>query len=311
MRGAVRRGPQVRTNASDGNSNDGTADAGDADSASPSDSLFTPEFAAAFREAQTRLDEKQANSPERQRIDQEVAKILQRVETERNLEGLLPGEEAGDRVDGEDADEKNGSGKKNQIQDQFGDGLNNPLFSDKFKLAFIESQDRLEKKNAPMMAKISDEVAEIMKQVNEERAARERGEVVDTSKPLGKSSVEKQPQSDVVDALGSLFGEAPSPSFRESIQRPPGAQSPTSSYGQLPSTGLPGADPSVLAEMRISSQTQLKRLQQSLVDAEQAVLAEQMQLQRIDFAVKKLQRPARYAEADRVAMERRDAEDGR
>ena len=44
---------------------------------------------------------------------------------------------------------------------------------------------------------------------------------------------------------------------------------------------------------------------------EQAVLNEQMQLQRIDFALDKARREARYAEADRVAKERREQEDGR
>ena len=60
----------VRTRAAE--SDGGSPDDDDA-SASSSESLFTPEFSAAFRAAQERLDAKEAASPERARINDEVA----------------------------------------------------------------------------------------------------------------------------------------------------------------------------------------------------------------------------------------------
>ena len=59
-----------------------------------------------------------------------------------------------------------------------------------------------------------------------------------------------------------------------------------------------------------ASQAQIDRLRASLSAMESAVLAEQMQLQRIEFAIEKAAREARYAEADRVARERRERAEG-
>ena len=308
--GVLSQRARVKTRASPP-SDDGPNE--DGDEASSSESLFTPEFSAAFREAQERLDAKAAASPDRQRIDKEVKEIIQRVETERELEVLLPVEvEDDERKDVNDVDSSNN--KKQEIEEEFGEKLDNPLFTPEFKKHFIEAQERLAEKRAPMMAKINDEVAEIMKQVNKEREAAARGEVVDTSKPLRASGSDNAnlPEvniNEVDDALGSLFGGGQA--FRESMQQasalPSTPSSPsTSSYGQLPSP-----DAGVLGEMKIASHQQLENLRNSLMAIEQAVLNEQMQLQRIDFALDKARREARYAEADRVAKERREQEDGR
>ena len=62
--------------------------------------------------------------------------------------------------------------------------------------------------------------------------------------------------------------------------------------------------------MKQASQAQIDRLRASLSAMESAVLAEQMQLQRIEFAIEKAAREARYAEADRVARERRERAEG-
>ena len=166
----------VRTRAAE--SDGGSPDDDDA-SASSTESLFTPEFSAAFRAAQERLDAKEAASPERSRINDEVAQIMARVEAERELEAALPVED-----DEDERSEEAKNEKLQEVEEQFGEKLDNPLFTPEFKRAFIEAQERIAERNAPMMAKINDEVADIMAQVQAEREAAERGERVDTSRPL-------------------------------------------------------------------------------------------------------------------------------
>ena len=284
----------------------GSPDDDDA-SASSSESLFTPEFSAAFRAAQERLDAKEAASPERARIDDEVAQIMARVEAERELEAALP-------VD-DDANEKREAEKNQKLQEveaRFGEKLDNPLFTPAFKQAFIEAQERIAERNAPMMAKINDEVADIMAQVKAEREAAERGESVDTSRPLragggdlgpGPAEIASTEVDDTLGSLGSLFGGALDPSVPKRPPAPPLAPSPCP-----PPPAPPDAE--VLLQMKQSSQAQIDRLQASLAAIEGAVLAEQMQLQRIEFAIAKAAREARYAEADRVARERRERAEG-
>ena len=287
-------------------SDGGSLDDDDA-SASSSESLFTPEFSAAFRAAQERLDAKEAAPPERARINDEVAQIMARVEAERELEAALP-------VD-DDANEKREAEKNQKLQEveaRFGEKLDNPLFTPAFKQAFIEAQERIAERNAPMMAKINDEVADIMAQVKAEREAAERGESVDTSRPLragggdlgpGPAEIASTEVDDTLGSLGSLFGGALDPSVPKRPPAPPLAPSPCP-----PPPAPPDAE--VLLQMKQSSQAQIDRLQASLAAIEGAVLAEQMQLQRIEFAIAKAAREARYAEADRVARERRERAEG-
>ena len=64
------------------------ADAGPADDGMTGNPLFTPDFKKAFMEAQERIEAREA--PDRARIDAEVAEIMARVETERELESQLP-----------------------------------------------------------------------------------------------------------------------------------------------------------------------------------------------------------------------------
>ena len=293
-------------------SDGGSLDDDDA-SASSSESLFTPEFSAAFRAAQERLDAKEAAPPERARINDEVAQIMARVEAERELEAALPVD------DDEDANREAAKNQKLQeVEERFSEKLDNPLFTPAFKRAFIEAQERIAERNAPMMAKINDEVADIMAQVKAEREAVERGEQVDTSRPLRAgggdlgpgtgpegpdSTAESTEVDDTLDTLGSLFGGALDPSVQKKPPSPPLAPS---------SSPPPPASPDteVLLQMKQSSEAQIDRLRASLSAIEGAVLAEQMQLQRIEFAIEKAAREARYAEADRVARERRERAEG-
>jgi hypothetical protein len=293
----------VRTRAAE--SDGGSPDDDDA-SASSSESLFTPEFSAAFRAAQERLDAKEAASPERARINDEVAQIMARVEAERELEAALPVED-----DEDERSEEAKNEKLQEVEEQFGEKLDNPLFTPEFKRAFIEAQERIAERNAPMMAKINDEVADIMAQVQAEREAAERGERVDTSRPLRAGGRDvgdlgdlgDAASSDVdgtLDSLGSLFGGALDPSVRKIPPIEPPLAPP-------PPVAL---DADTLAQMKQASQAQIDRLRASLSAMESAVLAEQMQLQRIEFAIEKAAREARYAEADRVARERRERAEG-
>ena len=112
-----------------------------------------------------------------------------------------------------------------------------------------------------------------MAQVNAERAAAARGEPPPTPP---QQPQEPQPP----------LGSAPTPT-------PPPLPTPT----PTPSS----ADVDVLRQMRQTSVEQIDRLRAAMSGLEAAALAEQMQLQRIEFALEKAARDARYAEADRVA----------
>jgi hypothetical protein len=300
----------VRTRAaeSDGGSPD------DDNASASSESLFTPEFSAAFRAAQERLEAKEASDPERARINDEVAQIIARVEAERELEAALPVED--DTIDEQAEAAK--SEKRQEVEEAYAAKLDNPLFTPEFKQAFIEAQERIAERNAPMMAKINDEVKDIMAQVEAEREAAARGENVDKSRPLRARGGDAGDAGDAADAragpgpaeissseidstLGSLFGGALDPS----VPRKPPAPLPVA-----PPPPAASPDAEVLLQMKQVSQAQIDRLQASLAAIEGAVLAEQMQLQRIEFAIAKAAREARYAEADRVARERRERAEG-
>jgi hypothetical protein len=68
-------------------------------------------------------------------------------------------------------------------------------------------------------------------------------------------------------------------------------------------------DVDVLRQLKKTSEDNLHNLMNVLAGMQSAVKAEQLQLDRIDFAIEKAKRQARYAEADRIAK-RRGAEDG-
>jgi len=290
--------------------------------------MFTPEFSAAFRAAQERLDAKQAASPERARINDEVAQIMARVEAARELEAALPSDD--DDVDDE-CDDETAKSKKRDVNEAdvsaekaYGEKLDNPLFTPQFKQAFIEAQDRLAKANAPMMAKINDEVADIMATVKAEREALARGEAVDTSQPLrarrlegGETKANGTPNAETErfrDATRDSARDARGGDARGGDAR--GGDAFADDFVEDPGDLDRGApkpsprpDPDALLQMRAASEAQVGRLRATLRAAEQAVLAEQMQLQRIEFAIEKAAREVRYAEADRVARERRERRD--
>ena len=64
-------------------------------------------------------------------------------------------------------------------------------------------------------------------------------------------------------------------------------------------------DVSILNEMLIASDSQLGSLRTALAGVEKALRAEAIQNQRIRLAIDKAKKMARYAEADRIAAERR------
>ena len=246
------------------------ADAGPADDGLTGNPLFTPDFKKAFMEAQERIEAREA--PDRARIDAEVAEIMARVETERDLESQLPEDD-----EPPEPEPSSPSVARERVEEEYGGALNNPLFTPEFKEAFIQAQERIAEREAPMRAKIKAEVDEIMAQVNAERAAAARGE---PHRP--RRSNPGTPTS---------LGSAPTPT-------PPPPPTPT----PAPSS----ADVDVLRRDAPNGVEQIDRLRAAMSGLEAAALAEQMQLQRIEFALEKAARDARYAEADRVARERRD-----
>ena len=64
-------------------------------------------------------------------------------------------------------------------------------------------------------------------------------------------------------------------------------------------------DVSILNEMLSASDGQLASLRTALAGVEKALRAEAIQNQRIRLAIDKAKKMARYAEADRIAAERR------
>jgi hypothetical protein len=66
----------------------------------------------------------------------------------------------------------------------------------------------------------------------------------------------------------------------------------------------------VLAQLKKTAEDNLHNLINTRAGIENAIKNECMQLQRINFAVKKAQKAARYADADRVVRERQQRGDG-
>ena len=64
-------------------------------------------------------------------------------------------------------------------------------------------------------------------------------------------------------------------------------------------------DVGILNEMLSASESQLGSLRSALAGVEKALRAEAIQNQRIRLAIDKAEKMARYAEADRIAAERR------
>ena len=122
------------------------ADAGPADDGMTGNPLFTPDFKKAFMEAQERIEAREA--PDRARIDAEVAEIMARVETERELESQLPEDD-----EPPEPEPSSPSVARERVEEEYGGALNNPLFTPEFKEAFIQAQERIAEREAPMRAK--------------------------------------------------------------------------------------------------------------------------------------------------------------
>ena len=121
------------------------ADAGPADDGMTGNPLFTPDFKKAFMEAQERIEAREA--PDRARIDAEVAEIMARVETERELESQLPEDD-----EPPEPEPSSPSVARERVEEEYGGALNNPLFTPEFKEAFIQAQERIAEREAPMRA---------------------------------------------------------------------------------------------------------------------------------------------------------------
>ena len=153
-----------------------------------------------------------------------------------------------------------------------------------------------------MRAKINAEVEEIMRQVNAEREAEARGETYTPSvdDPLG-----------ALDAFaGAMSGGAGGGAGGGAARKPPPSAPPLASRGETAGGGLLAGgeapvDVGILNEMLSASESQLGSLRSALAGVEKALRAEAIQNQRIRLAIDKAEKMARYAEADRIAAERR------
>ena len=267
--------------------------------------IFNDNFKKAFMEAQERIADDQA--PMKAQIRAEVDEIMKQVQNERTvdaLESALPLEEE-EEVAQEVAQVQKELVEK-EIASTYADALDNPLFTDNFKQAFIEAQARLKEEQAPMREKIDEEVAAIMRQVHAEREAEARGETYtqtadDTLGALdafaGAMSGASQPGADIFDGRPNANANA-----NQSFKSPP----PRIESTQTESLPL---DADILGEMLSASDAQLGSLRSALAPLEKALRSEIMQNRRIRIAIDKAQRTARYAEADRIAAERRAERD--
>ena len=238
-------------------------------------------------------------------IRAEVDEIMKQVQNERTvdaLESALPLEEE-EEVAQEVAQVQKELVEK-EIASTYADALDNPLFTDNFKQAFIEAQARLKEEQAPMREKIDEEVAAIMRQVHAEREAEARGETYThtADDPLGAldafagaMSGASQPGADVQHGRPNANANA---NANQSFKSPP----PRIESTQTESLPL---DADILGEMLSASDAQLGSLRSALAPLEKALRSEIIQNRRIRIAIDKAQRTARYAEADRIAAERR------
>ena len=267
--------------------------------------IFNDNFKKAFMDAQERIADDQA--PMKAQIRAEVDEIMKQVQNERTvdaLESALPLEEE-EEVAQEVAQVQKELVEK-EIASTYADALDNPLFTDNFKQAFIEAQARLKEEQAPMREKIDEEVAAIMRQVHAERESEARGETYTQTAddPLGAldafagaMSGASQPGADVQHGRPNANANA-----NQSFKSPP----PRIESTQTESLPL---DADILGEMLSASDAQLGSLRSALAPLEKALRSELVQNRRIRIAIEKAQRTARYAEADRIAAERRAERD--
>jgi hypothetical protein len=177
-----------------------------------------------------------------------------------------------------------------EIEEKYGDALDNPLFNDAFRQAFIEASERLEEEQAPMRAKIDAEVAEIMARVHAEREAEARGEPFDAAAYIANA------EKNVANA-NALEAQLPKD---DAPPTPP----PTTTTTETTTS----ADVGELRAMRDASSRQLRQLQNVLQAMESSVMNERLQLEKIEMLIRRAEREARYAEAERIARERRETE---
>ena len=286
------------------NSNDGF-DEGEAMRGALDNPLFNDNFKKAFLEAQERLSEEQA--PMKAQIKAEVDEIMKQVEAERKVEELesaLPLEEEEEVA--QEAAQVEAEKAREEVAITYADALDNPLFNDDFKKAFIEAQARLKEEQAPMRAKINAEVEEIMRQVNAEREAEARGETYTPSADDPLRSLDA-----FAGAMSGAGGGGGGGAAARKPQSPPSTPPPPSrdEMAAAAARGLAGGetpvDAGILSEMLSASDSQLGSLRSALAGVEKALRAEAIQNQRIRLAMDKAKKMARYAEADRIAAERR------
>ena len=186
----------------------------------------------------------------------------------------------------------------------YADALDNPLFTDNFKQAFIEAQARLKEEQAPMREKIDEEVAAIMRQVHAEREAEARGETYTQTAddPLGALDAFAGAMSGAIQPGADTFDGRPDANANANANQ--SFKSPPPRIESTQTESLP-LDADILGEMLSASDAQLGSLRSALAPLEKALRSEIIQNRRIRIAIEKAQRTARYAEADRIAAERR------
>ena len=263
--------------------------------------LFNDDFKAAFLAAQERIAEREA--PLKAQINEEVAEIMKQVNAER---AAAAGEDAEAKAEAEvnerrvPAEEKVEGG---ELAEQWAAPLDNPLFNDDFKAAFLAAQERIAEREAPMKAKINEEVAEIMKQVNAERDAAARGE------PMPTDPIASRPPSaagDVFDAMTGVGATLDDLGAAFAATPPINPVAASSAVSGLDASAL---DVDVLVQMRKTAEDSLRGLTNTLGVIENAAKAQRMQIERLDYLLEKARKEARYREAERMVQERKRAED--
>ena len=160
-----------------------------------------------------------------------------------------------------------------EIASTYADALDNPLFTDNFKQAFIEAQARLKEEQAPMREKIDEEVAAIMRQVHAEREAEARGETYTQTAddPLGALDAFAGAMSGAIQPGADTFDGRPDANANANANQ--SFKSPPPRIESTQTESLP-LDADILGEMLSASDAQLGSLRSALAPLEKALRSE-------------------------------------
>lgn len=157
-----------------------------------------------------------------------------------------------------------------------------PFFSDAFKVAFEEAQERIAEAKKEETAKINAEVEEIMERVRAQRA--------------GKEVPPRALAPDVVLAAASVPA---TPTVVETVI----AKSSAPAIADPEFTDLMERQ---LLEMKRTSELQLRQLSVALAQIEKSIAGEKAQLARVDTLISRMKREARYRRADEIIRAREE-----